>query len=89
VIRAEHWQRQKRIAKGGFGSVWLETRIKGGRSGATAHDGAVRAVKQIDLDTRFGPIDYNRELEAIAKFSHSRVSLKLLIIYEKKSNHAD
>lgn len=89
VIRAEHWQRQKRIAKGGFGSVWLETRIKGGRSGATAHDGAVRAVKQIDLDTRFGPIDYNRELEAIAKFSHSRVSLKMLIIYEKKSNHAD
>lgn len=31
--------------------------------------------KQINLDSRLGPIDYNRELEAIAKFSHSRVSL--------------
>jgi hypothetical protein len=83
VIRLEHWQRQKRIGKGGYGSVWLEKRIKGGRSGVTDHDSPVRAVKQIDLDTRFEPIDYNRELEAIAKFSHSRVSLYMLIIYEK------
>lgn len=76
VIRSEHWQRQRRIGSGGFGSVWLERRIKGGRSGATAaQDSAVRAVKQIDMDTRLGLIDYNHELEAIAKFSHYRVSL--------------
>lgn len=37
---------------------------------------ALRAVKQIDLDTRFGSIDYNRELEAIAKFSHAWVRLQ-------------
>ncbi|OOQ87150.1 hypothetical protein PEBR_18436 [Penicillium brasilianum] len=73
VIRSEHWQRQRRIGSGGFGSVWLERRIKGGRSGATAaQDSAVRAVKQIDMDTRLGLIHCNHELEAIAKFSHSR-----------------
>ncbi|KAJ5827818.1 Tetratricopeptide-like helical [Penicillium robsamsonii] len=71
VTRLEHWQRQKRIGSGGYGCVWLETRIKGG-PGASAQDGAVRAVKQIDTDQRPGSIDYNRELEAIAKFSHPR-----------------
>jgi hypothetical protein len=76
VIRSEHWQRQRRIGGGGFGSVWLERCTKGGRSGATAaQDSVVRAVKQIDMDTRLELIDFNRELEAIAKFSHSRVSL--------------
>lgn len=89
VIRSEHWQPQKRIGAGGFGSVWLEKRIKGGRSGAIAHDGVVRAAKQIELDTRFGPIDYNRELEAIAKFSHSRVSLESLISNTEKSSRGD
>ncbi|KAJ5358988.1 Tetratricopeptide-like helical [Penicillium cataractarum] len=72
VTRSEHWRRQKRIGGGGFGTVWLEKCIKGGRPGATPQDGAVRAVKQIDIDTRLGSIEYNRELEAIAKFSHSR-----------------
>lgn len=75
VIRSEHWQRQRRIGGGGFGSVWLERRIKGGPPGATvAQVSEVRAVKQIDMDTRLELIDYKRELEAIAKFSHSRVS---------------
>ncbi|OQE13507.1 hypothetical protein PENFLA_c047G06958 [Penicillium flavigenum] len=71
VTRLEHWRRQRRVGNGGFGSVWLEKCIQGGRPG-DIQDGAVRAVKQIDKDTRFGSIDYNRELEAIAKFSHSR-----------------
>ncbi|KAJ5932227.1 Tetratricopeptide-like helical [Penicillium verrucosum] len=69
VTRSEHWCREKRVGGGGSGSVWLEKRTKGGRPG---QDGAVRAVKQIDMDTRFGSIDYHRELEAIAKFSHPR-----------------
>ncbi|KAJ6140713.1 hypothetical protein N7497_011606 [Penicillium chrysogenum] len=71
VTRLEHWRRQRRVGNGGFGTVWLEECIKAGRPGGT-QDGTVRAVKQIDMDTRFGSIDYNRELEAIAKFSHSR-----------------
>lgn len=75
VTRSEHWRRQRRIGGGSFGSVWLEERTKGGRPGTGAQDGAVRAVKQIDIDTRLDSINYNRELEAIAKFSHSRVSL--------------
>ncbi|CEJ58057.1 Putative WD40 repeat [Penicillium brasilianum] len=73
VTRSEHWRRQKRIGFGGFGSVWLEICNKGGRQDHRNQDGrAVRAVKQIDIDMQFGSIDYSRELEAIAKFSHSR-----------------
>lgn len=83
VTRSEHWRRQRRVGRGGFGSVWLEKCTKGGRPEVTAQDGAVRAVKQIDMDTRFGSIDYSRELEAIAKFSHSRVSLERKIYYKK------
>jgi hypothetical protein len=75
VTRSEHWQRQRKIGGGGFGSVWLEKLTKGGRPGAIAQDGAVRAVKQIDIDSRHESIDYNRELEATVKFSHSRVGL--------------
>jgi hypothetical protein len=76
VTRSEHWRRQRRIGFGGFGSVWLENCTKGGRQDDRDQDArAVRAVKQIDIDTQLGSIDYSRELEAIAKFSHSRVSL--------------
>ena len=83
VTRSEHWRRQRRIGGGGFGSVWLEERTKGGRLRQDA--GAVRAVKQIDMDTRLGSIDYklyDRELEAIAKFSHSRVGIRWMLYYE-------
>ncbi|KAK2756397.1 hypothetical protein FQN54_005289 [Arachnomyces sp. PD_36] len=64
VSRSEHWERQKKIGGGGFGSVWLEKCTKGGR------DIKVRAVKQLEKDRRFGHLNYNRELEAVAKFSH-------------------
>jgi hypothetical protein len=73
VIRSEHWRRQRKIGGGGFGTVWLETCTQGSRG--TTQNAPVRAVKQIDLDPRLGKIDYNRELEVIAKFSHTRVSL--------------
>jgi hypothetical protein len=49
--------------------VWLEKCAQGGKA-----DVAVRAVKQISIGGRFGPFDYMRELEAIAKFSHPKVS---------------
>ncbi|KAF9884426.1 hypothetical protein FE257_001757 [Aspergillus nanangensis] len=64
VSRSEHWTKQKKIGGGGFGSIWLEKCIKGGR------DIEVRAVKQLEKDRRVGHLDYNRELETIAKFSH-------------------
>ncbi|KAJ5958090.1 Tetratricopeptide-like helical [Penicillium vulpinum] len=67
VTRTEHWRREKKIGSGAYGSVWLEKCTQGARS-----DREIRAVKQIEISGRFGAIDYNRELEAIAKFSHSR-----------------
>lgn len=54
VTRSERWRRQERVGPSGFGSIGLEKRIRGGPLGATAQDGAVRAVKQIDMDTQFG-----------------------------------
>ena len=59
--RSEHWQRQRRIGDGGFGSMWLEKCTKGHR------DIQVRAVKRMEISAH---VEYNRELDAIAKFSH-------------------
>jgi hypothetical protein len=69
VSRSEHWQRQKKIGGGAFGTVWLETSSKG------VHNIEARAVKQIEINQHSKQIDYNRELEAIAKFSHQKVRL--------------
>lgn len=68
VARSEHWKRQRRIGGGGYSTVWLEECAQGSRC-----DIQVRAVKQIETGGRFHRIDFNRELETIAKFSHSRV----------------
>jgi hypothetical protein len=71
VSRSEHWQRQRMIGSGGFGNVWLEKCTKGGN-----HDIEDRAVKQMGITRQHSArIDYNRELEAIAKFSHRKVWL--------------
>ena len=68
VPREEHWKREKKIGRGAFGNVWLESCTKG--------QGQVqlRAVKEIATGGPGlkGP-DYNRELEAIAKFSQAKV----------------
>jgi hypothetical protein len=60
----------KKIGSGGFGDIWLERCTSGGQP-----DDNLRAVKQMTVDRKYGSIDYNRELEAIAKFSHKRVRL--------------
>ncbi|CAI7618663.1 unnamed protein product [Penicillium pancosmium] len=67
VARSEHWKRKTRIGGGGYSTVWLEECAQGSRCGIQ-----VRAVKQIETGGRFHRIDFNRELETIAKFSHSR-----------------
>ena len=68
IIRKEYWRRQKLIGTGAYGQVWLEKCIKGG-SGRE-----FRAVKEITKPSSMRKQDqYNRELEAIAKFSHKRV----------------
>ncbi|KAJ5573296.1 Tetratricopeptide-like helical [Penicillium hetheringtonii] len=67
VARSEHWKRLRRIGGGGYSTVWLEECSQGSRNGIK-----VRAVKQIETGGRFNRIDFNRELETIAKFSHPR-----------------
>lgn len=64
IKKSEHWQREKKIGGGGFGEVWLERCTKGNSRG---HD--VRAIKQMEVRRQ---VDYGRELEAIAKFSHTK-----------------
>ncbi|OCL14751.1 kinase-like protein, partial [Glonium stellatum] len=62
--REEFWRRKERIGGGSFGQVWLEECVKGCRGPK------LRAVKEITT-TRHN-IDYTRELEAIALFSHKK-----------------
>jgi Protein tyrosine and serine/threonine kinase len=68
VRKEERWQREKHLGTGAFGSVWLEKFIT--ENGEVQH----RAVKEIRKGAQKSKaIDYSRELEAIAKFSHPKV----------------
>ncbi|VUC21224.1 unnamed protein product [Clonostachys rosea] len=65
----ETWKRREKIGSGTFGKVWLHERVDG------ENMGRFRAVKEIAKQKRDDgsvPIEYNRELEAIAKFSQSK-----------------
>ncbi|CAH0048914.1 unnamed protein product [Clonostachys solani] len=66
--KEETWRRRKKLGSGSFGCVWLEERLDGDDTGR------LRAVKEItkNREGKRSEIDYNRELEAIAKFSHSK-----------------
>lgn len=70
VPRLEYWQRHKIIGRGSYGSVRLEKCVKGQRNGLE-----MRAVKQLSTarSPHSQPLDYTRELEAIAKFSQAKV----------------
>jgi hypothetical protein len=81
IPREEHWKRVKNIGRGAYGNVWLEQCVKG-----QAHV-EWRAVKQISKPRQ--PVklmNYNRELEAIAKFSHQKVSTSIRIDSRYSSN---
>jgi hypothetical protein len=68
--REERWEIKRFLGKGGFGQVRLERCVTSG-----AKLGALRAVKIIDTQSNlYKALDFNRELEAIAKFSKDRVS---------------
>lgn len=61
----EKWKRQQELGNGTYGRVWLETCIQGPKAGE------YRAVKEISKEQEPGrEIDYEKELEAITKFSH-------------------
>ena len=66
VRKEERWKRERWLGRGGFGTVELERCIHG------ECEGKVRAVKKIQ---KLESSNYYRELEAIALFSHSKVSL--------------
>jgi hypothetical protein len=69
-FREEHWKRERDLGHGGFGRVRLERCVTIG-----IKQNALRAVKIIDKQSNpFNSLDFNRELEAIAKFSNDRVS---------------
>ncbi len=69
--RSEYWEESGWLARGGFGEVLLQRCVKGRRTPE------LRAVKKIARSmARHGgkQFDFVSELEAIAKFSHRRVS---------------
>ena len=65
IRKEELWNKEKELGRGGFATVWLERCIRGD------DEGELRAVKQVQ---KVETSDYNRELEAIALFSHSKAS---------------
>ena len=64
----ERWIRDGFLGQGAFGTVHKERCEQGGQI-------KLRAIKEIKKKVAVGEeIDYTRELEAVAKFSHERVS---------------
>lgn len=72
IRKEEKWTRVKELGRGSFGTVWLERCIQGDRKEE------VRAVKKVQ---KLESSDYYRELEAIALFSHTKVSLLLVLVH--------
>jgi hypothetical protein len=67
--RSEYWKDTDALGRGACGEVHLQRCVKGKRT----HE--FRAVKKIARSlSRADQFDYVSELEAIAKFSHKRVS---------------
>lgn len=69
VRQEQLWKRMESLGEGAYGEVWLEKLV-----GGTCHvnERAVKVIKKRTQKQR--PVDYSRELEAIAKFSHPKVS---------------
>jgi hypothetical protein len=64
IRKEERWKRERWLGRGAFGTVESQLCIQGDS------EGKLRAVKKIQKITSS---DYNRELEAIALFSHNKV----------------
>ena len=68
-LRKQQWMRTKCLGRGGFGEVHQEECISGDGIGDVR---AVKAVRKPSSKNRKS-IDYNQELEAIARFSQEGV----------------
>ncbi|KAF2874829.1 kinase-like domain-containing protein [Massariosphaeria phaeospora] len=66
VNQEQRWQTMERLGQGAYGVVRRQKLIAG------ESDVQERAVKIIPKQSQTTPVDYSRELEAIAKFSHAR-----------------
>jgi serine/threonine protein kinase len=63
--REEVWKKKRHLGIGTFGTVWLEECIS---------EDKLRAVKEVRKPAPGSrALDYNRELEAIARFSQQKV----------------
>lgn len=63
--REELWKKKRDLGIGIFGTVWLEECVS---------EGKLRAVKEVRKSVPGSrSMDYNRELEAIARFSQQKV----------------
>ena len=63
----ESWRRKWRLGGGSYGTVWLEECTDGDPGGQ------LRAVKEMAKgQSSVSEVDFHRELEAIAKFSHEK-----------------
>jgi hypothetical protein len=69
IRKEQHWERTARVGEGAYGTVWLEKLVAGD---FRVSERAVKVIKKHARNSLV--IDYNRELEAIIKFSHPKVS---------------
>jgi hypothetical protein len=71
----ERWKRGRNLGAGSSGTVWLEKLIV--ENGEEKY----RAVKEVrKVVQQSEAIDYSRELEAIAKFSHQKVQKSSFLV---------
>jgi serine/threonine protein kinase len=68
IYQEEYWKRERLLGRGSYGQVWLEKCTSSNKTGK------LRAVKEIRKEPNSNAIEYDRELEAVAKFSHDKVS---------------
>ena len=79
IYHQESWKREQELGHGSYGQVWLEKCVSGNSAGR------IRAVKMVRKRANSSkPMDFNRELEAVAKFSHTRVSRGLHWLEKKR-----
>lgn len=78
IRREQQWRREEIIGEGTFGVVWKDVLIEGDND----CDVKERAVKMIRKQIGSShPVDYSRELEAAAKFSHPRVGFRCRCLF--------
>lgn len=66
----EMWRRRRHLGSGTFGTVWLEECEAGASRGQLR---AVKEIRKMEGSEALAAVDYERELEAVVKFSQDSV----------------